>query len=105
MLSRVADSLYWMSRYFERADNSARVLEATHNLILDPAKFSTEQRWYRALTSFIPVRGEESTDPHHLLRRLAMGSTIVPQSPHASLQRVRMHVRCEKRSARKCGST
>jgi uncharacterized alpha-E superfamily protein len=28
MLSRVADSLYWMSRYFERADYSALVLEA-----------------------------------------------------------------------------
>ena len=34
MLSRVADSLYWMSRYFERADNCARAIEATHSLML-----------------------------------------------------------------------
>lgn len=74
MLSRVADSLYWMSRYFERADNSARVLEATHNLILNPAKFSTDQRWYRALTAYIPDPSGAESDPHDLLRRLAVSS-------------------------------
>ncbi len=47
MLSRVADSLYWMSRYFERADHCARVLEANYNLMLNPSKPSREQRWHR----------------------------------------------------------
>jgi uncharacterized alpha-E superfamily protein len=45
MLSRVADSLYWMSRYFERATHSSRVLEANYSLMLNPGKLSTEQRW------------------------------------------------------------
>jgi uncharacterized alpha-E superfamily protein len=49
MLSRVADSLYWMSRYFERANNCARVLDATWNLLLNPSKNSSEERWRRAL--------------------------------------------------------
>ncbi|MDA8743291.1 alpha-E domain-containing protein [Rubripirellula amarantea] len=35
MLSRVAESIYWMSRQIERAENLARFLEVTHNLILD----------------------------------------------------------------------
>ena len=35
MLSRVAESIYWMSRQVERAENLARYLEVTHNLILD----------------------------------------------------------------------
>ena len=35
MLSRVADSLYWMSRYIERAENVARFIEVNHNLVLD----------------------------------------------------------------------
>ena len=35
MLSRVAESIYWMSRQVERAENLARFLEVTHNLILD----------------------------------------------------------------------
>jgi uncharacterized alpha-E superfamily protein len=45
MLSRVADSLYWMSRYFERVDHCARVLEANHTLTLNPSMVSVEQRW------------------------------------------------------------
>ncbi|NND99634.1 MAG: alpha-E domain-containing protein [Pirellulaceae bacterium] len=35
MLSRVAESLYWMSRQVERAENLARFLEVTLHLILD----------------------------------------------------------------------
>src|SRR4051794_18538280 len=51
MLSRVADSLYWMSRYFERADHCARVLEANYNLLLNPSKPSREPRWHRIIQS------------------------------------------------------
>jgi uncharacterized alpha-E superfamily protein len=47
MLSRVADSMYWMSRYFERAGHCARVLEANYNVMLNPSNLSTEQRWQR----------------------------------------------------------
>ena len=35
MLSRVADSLYWMSRYIERAENEARLLDVNLQLLLD----------------------------------------------------------------------
>ncbi|MEM7791647.1 MAG: alpha-E domain-containing protein [Verrucomicrobiota bacterium] len=35
MLSRVADSLYWMSRYIERAENTARLLDVNLQLLLD----------------------------------------------------------------------
>lgn len=35
MLSRVADSLYWMSRYLERADNTARLLDVNLHLLAD----------------------------------------------------------------------
>ena len=35
MLSRVADSLYWMSRYLERAENTVRLLDVTMSLMLD----------------------------------------------------------------------
>ena len=35
MLSRVAENIYWMSRYIERAENIARVLSVNGNLQLD----------------------------------------------------------------------
>ena len=35
MLSRVAERLYWMARYLERAENSARMIMAFNSLALD----------------------------------------------------------------------
>lgn len=35
MLSRVANSLYWMSRYVERAENTARMVDVNLQLLLD----------------------------------------------------------------------
>jgi len=35
MLSRVANSLYWMSRHIERADNIARIVDVNIQLLLD----------------------------------------------------------------------
>lgn len=35
MLSRVADSIFWMSRYLERAENVARFIDVNLNLTLD----------------------------------------------------------------------
>lgn len=35
MLSRVAESLFWLSRYIERADNIARLLDVNLNILLD----------------------------------------------------------------------
>jgi uncharacterized alpha-E superfamily protein len=35
MLSRAAESLYWMARYLERAENTARLINATSQVLLD----------------------------------------------------------------------
>ena len=35
MLSRVAESIYWMSRYIERAENVARFVDVNLHLLLD----------------------------------------------------------------------
>jgi uncharacterized alpha-E superfamily protein len=43
MLSRVADSIYWMSRYIERAENVARFIDVNLHLMLDLPVGSTEQ--------------------------------------------------------------
>jgi uncharacterized alpha-E superfamily protein len=43
MLSRVAESIYWISRYIERAENVARVVDVTLNLILDMPVGSVQQ--------------------------------------------------------------
>lgn len=71
MLSRVADSLCWMSRYLERANNCARVLEATWNLVLNPSRTSTEERWRRALVHIGLPKKLERLDPLEAIRAMA----------------------------------
>jgi uncharacterized alpha-E superfamily protein len=51
MLSRVADSLYWMSRYLERAENTARQLDVTMSLMLDSGGANAETRWRRMVAA------------------------------------------------------
>ena len=43
MLSRVADSVYWMNRYLERAENYARFLDVNFNLSLELPPHVSEQ--------------------------------------------------------------
>jgi uncharacterized alpha-E superfamily protein len=38
MLSRVAENIYWMARYVERAENTARIVSVNANLLLDLPK-------------------------------------------------------------------
>jgi len=41
MLSRVANNLFWMGRYLERAENTARIINVNSNLLLDLPKSIT----------------------------------------------------------------
>jgi uncharacterized alpha-E superfamily protein len=43
LLSRVAESVFWMNRYLERADNVARFIDVNENLTLDLQGTLTEQ--------------------------------------------------------------
>ena len=43
MLSRVANTLYWMLRYVERADNLARLIDVNQQLLLDSESLDSER--------------------------------------------------------------
>ncbi len=43
MLSRVADSIYWMARYVERAENFSRLLLSTQDIMLDAGIAGVEE--------------------------------------------------------------
>ena len=43
MLSRVANTLYWMMRYVERADNLARLIDVNEQLLLDFESLDSER--------------------------------------------------------------
>lgn len=47
MLSRTADSLYWIARYLERAENLVRILRVTDRLSMMPTSASTQgSEWH-----------------------------------------------------------
>src|ERR1700689_688801 len=64
MLSRAADSLYWMSPYLERAEHTARVIGVQLNLMLEQDPRSSDRRWLRVLASLgHPGSVTENSDP------------------------------------------
>ncbi len=72
MLSRVADSLFWMSTYLERAEHTARLLDVNLGLMLDENDAFAERRWFRVLASlgYIPSLMWKN-DPYELAQRLS----------------------------------
>jgi uncharacterized alpha-E superfamily protein len=62
MLSRTADSLYWLARYVERADFLARIIKAAQRLATLPASYSgTGTEWESALESSGAAQGFQAT--------------------------------------------
>ena len=51
MLSRVADSIYWLNRYVERAENVARFVDVNLNLLLDTPVAGFTQQWEPLVTT------------------------------------------------------
>ena len=51
MLSRTADHLYWMARYMERAENTARMLDVNYQMSLLPQSEDAAERGWRGLLS------------------------------------------------------
>lgn len=77
MLSRVADSLYWMSRYLERAEHTARLIDVHLNLMLDdPRQDVSHRRWNQILRSLHqpPVSASSFTDEEQMMRDLTFDS-------------------------------
>jgi uncharacterized alpha-E superfamily protein len=66
MISRVADHCFWLGRYLERVESTARVLSVTSNLSLD-AELTQEQCWLPVVIvsgereAFIASHGTEGT--------------------------------------------
>jgi uncharacterized alpha-E superfamily protein len=72
MLSRVAGSLYWMSRYLERAEHTARMLDVNFSMTLDPSSTSEEGRLKRVLAALgNPAELELSGNFYSLVHALA----------------------------------
>jgi len=57
MLSRTADHLFWMARYMERAENTARMLDVNYQMSLLPQSEGAAERGWRGLLSISELTG------------------------------------------------
>ncbi|MDQ5853172.1 MAG: alpha-E domain-containing protein [Chloroflexota bacterium] len=67
MLSRVADSLYWMSRYLERAQHTARLIDVNLVLMLDQSPGFMSRRWRYVLESLRTASPPEPLDDARMI--------------------------------------
>ncbi|MFN3914199.1 MAG: alpha-E domain-containing protein [Aquabacterium sp.] len=58
MLSRTADHLFWMARYMERAENTARLLDVNYQTSLLPQSSEAAQAGWRGLLGISELSGE-----------------------------------------------
>ena len=93
MLSRVADSLYWMSRYLERAEHTVRMLDVNMGLMLDKSSTSAEGRWKRVLAALGNPKGVNwQNDYYQLVHSLTFDAEI-PASVTSCLIEARENAR------------
>jgi uncharacterized alpha-E superfamily protein len=76
MLSRVADSLYWMSRYLERAEHTARLIDVDLQLRLDQSPDAGSGRWLGLLQALqVPAPENGPLDAETLTYLLTLDRT------------------------------
>ena len=86
MLSRTADHLFWMARYMERAENTARMLDVNYQMALLPQSAEEAEQGWRSLlgiselTAGFSERYPQVTGRHvmdFMVRDAANASSIV----------------------------
>ncbi len=95
MLSRVAERVYWLARYIERAENTARMIMSFHLVSLDMPK-SVQLSW----KGLVAVTGTDDIFDEHYQRdderncvKFLMADHYNPSSIFSSLKSARENVR------------
>ncbi|MEX3821363.1 alpha-E domain-containing protein [Paraburkholderia sp. BR14262] len=97
MLSRTADHLFWMARYMERAENTARMLDINLKALLLPGSADAEARTHRAMLRISELEPafdarHEDTTSSNVLKFLVADPTN-PSSIYSCLQATRENAR------------
>ncbi|MEP6463512.1 MAG: alpha-E domain-containing protein [Frankiaceae bacterium] len=91
MLSRVAEALFWVGRYVERAEDTARLLDVLfHQILEDPAM--DEQQGCQIVASVMGVDASKAIDTGWLLDQLGYDEKN-PSSIVGALQAARQNAR------------
>ena len=66
MLSRTAENLYWISRYMERAETTARLIDVGYRMSLFPNPNGHNNEWESVLAAAGAMIGYKAVSYTHL---------------------------------------
>jgi len=101
MLSRIAESLFWIGRYIERSDGTARILDVHLQLLLEDPWIEEDL----ACRSLLSVMGAQAPDDSVLTRQDVLSILAVDRSEPASIAYSLGAARENARRAREIVST
>ena len=101
MLSRIAESLFWIGRYIERSDGTARILDVHLQLLLEDPWIEEDL----ACRSLLSVMGSEVPDEQQLTRSDVLNLLAVDRNEPASIAYSLGAARENARRAREIVST
>ncbi len=101
MLSRIAESLFWIGRYIERSDGTARILDVHLQLLLEDPWIEEDL----ACRSLLSVMGSEAPEDTALTRQDVLSILAVDRSEPASIAYSLGAARENARRAREIVST
>jgi uncharacterized alpha-E superfamily protein len=85
MLSRTADHLFWMSRYTERAENTARMLDVNYQSSLLPQSAAVAQLGWQGLLSISELRQTYAAKHDAITSREVMEFMVKDESNPSSI--------------------
>ena len=100
MLSRTADHLFWMARYMERAENTARMLDVNYQTALLPQSADASEKGWKGLLSISELSGDFASRYGEVTARNVMDYMVSDASNGSSIRSCLMAARENARAVR-----
>ncbi len=100
MLSRTADHLFWMARYMERAENTARMLDVNYQTSLLPQSDDAAEKGWRGLLSISELTEDYATRHGEISAHKVMDYMVSDEKNPSSIYNCLMGARENARAVR-----
>jgi len=100
MLSRTADHLFWMARYMERAENTARMLDVNYQTALLPQSADAAEKGWKGLLSISELTGDFAKRYGSVSARTVMDYMVSDAANPSSIRSCLMAARENARAVR-----
>jgi uncharacterized alpha-E superfamily protein len=93
MLSRVADSLYWMARYIERGEHTARLVAVKLESMVEQSREDADAAWHRVVEALSAEEFAPKAHDAYVITQALAFTKVNPSSLVASLRFARDNAR------------